>query len=211
MFRGGIKYSLLTAASAVLLAACGAAQISSYSGGWYRQHSGVMPRDDGRIYVCHGFGCAYKTPVDFSFGQRAKLRKILAAGGRSPEAERRAIAKAVAWNEARVAPVVGSADDVGGYDLRNSGKQGQMDCIDEATNTTSLLLVAQRQGLLRHHDVVSPVARGFFIDGEYPHATAVVVEKQSGKAYAIDSWPRGNAKLPVVQDLDRWFAALPEA
>lgn len=211
MFRSGIKYSLLTAASVVFLAACGTAQISSHSGGWYRQHSGLMPRDDGRIYVCHGFGCAYKTPVEFPPGQLAKLRSILAAGGRSPEAERRAIAKSVAWNEARVAPVVGSGNDVGGYDLRNSGKRGQMDCIDEATNTTSLLLVAQRKGYLRHHDVVSPVARGFFIDGEYPHATAVVVEKESGRAYAIDSWPRGNAELPVVQDVESWFAALPEA
>lgn len=211
MFGNGMKYLAVCAVVGTMLAACGSAQISSHSGGWYRQHSGVMPRADGRLYVCHGFGCAYKTPVDFSPAQLSKLRNILARGGASPAAERQAIAKAVAWNEARVAPTVGSANDVGGYDLRNSGQRGQMDCIDEATNTTSLLLVMQAKGYLRHHEVVSPVARGFFIDGEYPHATAVVREKESGRAYAIDSWPRGNAQMPVVQDLESWFAAIPGA
>ena len=82
-----------------------------------------------------------------------------------------------------------------------------MDCIDEATNTTSLLLVAQRRGMLKHHRVTTPVARGFFLDGRYPHATAVVKEKASGRAYAVDSWPKANGAKPDILDLDDWFAA----
>jgi hypothetical protein len=82
-----------------------------------------------------------------------------------------------------------------------------MDCIDEATNTTSVLLVAERRGLLRHHEVTSPVARGFFLDGRYPHATAVLRETGGGSAWAVDSWPEANGKPPLVQPLDAWFAA----
>ncbi|WP_235974706.1 hypothetical protein [Stappia albiluteola] len=192
----------------VTLSGC-AAQLGGSPGVWYAQHDGIAPRQD-RIYVCHAFGCARKTPVDFSAGDRRKLAGILAKGRSSAAAERRAIAEAVAWNEKRVAPIVGSANDQGGYDLRNSGVPGQMDCIDEATNTTSLLLVAARHGYLKHHAVASPVARGFFIDGEYPHATAVVTELKTNKPYAIDSWPYANGVKPVVQDLDQWFAYLPD-
>ena len=107
-----------------------------------------------------------------------------------------------------MAPTVGSAGDKGGFTF-DSGVPGQMDCIDEATNTTSLLLVAQRHGYLKYHDVRSPVARGFFLDGRYPHATAVVAEKKGGRTFAVDSWTHDNGVLPDVMPLDRWFAHYP--
>lgn len=112
---------------------------------------------------------------------------------------------AVSWAEKRVAKTVGSENDIGGLDMQNAGVRGQMDCIDEATNTTSLLLVAEARGMLKHHRVTTPVARGFFLDGRYPHATAVVVEKRSGTAFAIDSWPHPNGAPPNVLRLDNWF------
>ncbi|MFD1694408.1 hypothetical protein [Roseibium aestuarii] len=166
------------------------------------------PRGD-RIYICHGFGCTYRTPVDFSRRDLARLKTILAQGRKSPEAERRAVAEAVAWQERRVASTVGSAGDVGGFDMHNGGVRGQMDCLDESTNTNSLLVVAEAHGLLRHHKVASPVARGFFLDGRYPHATATLRETTSGKVFAIDSWPRPNGELPVVQALEAWMASRP--
>jgi hypothetical protein len=79
-----------------------------------------------------------------------------------------------------------------------------MDCIDEATNTTSLLLLLADKGFLKHHAVREPAARGFFLDGRYPHATAVLSEAGSGERWAIDSWPRANAEPPVVQPLGEW-------
>ena len=168
--------------------------------------TGVAPRSD-RIYVCHSFGCARKTAVDFSAADLKKLRQILGKGSKSSASERTAIASAVAWNERRVAPIVGSGGDEGGFDLQNSGIPGQMDCIDEASNTTSLLLVAERHGMLSHHRVLSPVARGFFLDGRYPHATAVIAENGGGREFAVDSWPMANGETPLVQDLNAWFAA----
>lgn len=131
------------------------------------------------------------------------MRRLLGPA-RSAAAERAGIRRMIAWAERRVAPAVGSTDDVGGLDLWNAGVNGQMDCIDEATNTTSYLLVAERNGLLHHHVVSRPVARGFFLDGRYPHATATL-RADDGTAWAVDSWPRKNGALPDVMPLDAWF------
>ncbi len=109
------------------------------------------------------------------------------------------------WFEAHVAPKAGSANDVGGLDMQNAGKRGQMDCIDEATNTTSLLWILDKHGLLKHHHVGRPVARGFFLDGRYPHATATLIETESNTAYAIDPWPYGNAEDVDIMLLSVWM------
>ena len=188
---------------ALALAGC-AGQAAGSAGSWYARHDAPAPRGD-KVVICHGFGCALRTPVAFSSKDLARLKSILAKGRGSAKAERKAIARAVSWQEIRVGPTVGSSNDKGGFTF-DSGVRGQMDCIDEATNTTSLLLVAQRHGYLKHHTVRSPVARGFFLDGRYPHATAVVAEKDGGKTFAIDSWPRDNGELPDVMTLDQWFS-----
>lgn len=175
---------------------------------WFATHGGTPPTAS-RVVVCHAFGCARRDSVAFGAKDLASIRKILAAGKASPEAERAAIARYVAWAEKRVAPIVGSQDDIGGLDLWNAGRPGQMDCIDEATNTTSYLLFAERNGLLVHHRVANAVARGFFLDGRYPHATAVVTEKRSGTAFAVDSWTKGNGAPPVIMPLQAWFDESP--
>ncbi|WP_349360501.1 hypothetical protein [Stappia sp.] len=203
MIRFSPVVAVLSLLCASALAGC-AGQAAGGAASWYAAHDGVAPRAS-RIYVCHAFGCARKTAVTYSARDRARLQRILARGRASPEAERAAIARAIAWAETKAGPVVGSQGDVGGFDLHNSGVPGQMDCIDEATNTTSVLLLAERHGYLRHHKVVRPVARGFFLDGRYPHATAVVRET-GGAAFAIDSWPRANGEPPVIQPLEKWFA-----
>lgn len=173
---------------------------------WFAAHDGVPPRESGRVSVCHGFGCQLKTAVGFTEADLREMRRLVGRGG--PEAEREGIRRLISWAERRVAPTVGSEDDVPGLDLGNSGKAGQMDCIDEASNTTSYLMVAARFGVLKHHRVARPVARGFFLDGRYPHATAVIVDPE-GVAWAVDSWPQRNGEKPDVMPLAEWYAASP--
>ncbi|MGX1100060.1 hypothetical protein ACSSVZ_004119 [Amorphus sp. MBR-141] len=175
---------------------------------WYAANQAVLPTAT-RVVVCHGFGCVRRTPVTLSAKNLRTYKTILARGRSSPAAERKAIAEAIAWMEKTVAPTVGSENDVAGLDLRNAGVVGQMDCIDESTNTTSYLLLAEKQGFLVHHTVVRPVARGFFLDGRYPHATAVVDEIETGRPFAIDSWPHANGERPDVMPLEEWFAVYP--
>ena len=202
-----MRAAVVIAVSAVLLAGCNATHKSDPKL-WFASQGGTLPSKT-RVVICHGFGCHLKTSVGFSAADFATFARILAKGQASPAAERQAIRSAVAWAEKRVAPTVGSEDDVGGLDIWNAGERGQMDCLDEATNTTSYLLVAEQRGLLRHHTVARPVSRGFFLDGRYPHATAVVVENGSGQAYAVDSWPHGNGVEPNVMTLETWQARSP--
>ncbi|WP_422023852.1 hypothetical protein [Roseibium sp.] len=195
----------ITAVAALLIVTACASQSTSEATGWFGTHDGVPPKAS-KVYICHGFGCAYKTPVEYSRQDLARLRAILASGRASPDTERQAIARAVVWQERRVASTVGSQDDIGGFDIENAGVSGQMDCIDESTNTTSLLLIAQRHKMLRHHRVSAPVARGFFLDGRYPHATATITEKKTGTVYAVDSWVHENGKRPNIMPIERWLA-----
>lgn len=211
MSQGGIIRVLSRVAGILVatlaMAGCMQQQVGQ-PGLWYAANQAVPPTAT-RVVVCHGFGCVRHTPVTLSPKNLRTYKTILARGRASPAAERKAIAEAIAWMEKTVAPTVGSANDVAGLDLRNAGVVGQMDCIDESTNTTSYLLLAEKQGFLTHHTVVRPVARGFFLDGRYPHATAVVNEIETGRPYAIDSWPHANGERPDVMPLDEWFAVYP--
>ncbi len=56
--------------------------------------------------------------------------------------------------------------------------KGQMDCIDESTNTDAFLRYIQSQGWLKYHTVARRTSRGAFFDGRYPHWTAVIEDKQ---------------------------------
>jgi len=166
----------------------------------------VTPPTPAMVFVCHGFGCKYRDEVDLTAGERAKLAQILAAGRASPAAERKAVAAAGAWFDKRVGPVAGTQNHVARAGAKYMYDVHQFDCIDTSRNTTSLLLVLDQLNLLRHHDVDAPEARGYFIDGRPPHATAVLVEKATGTKWSVDSWTVGYGQALEVMPLDRWKA-----
>ena len=146
----------------------------------------VTPPTPSMVYVCHGFGCKYRDEVDLTAGDRTKLTQILAAGRASAVAERKAVAAAGAWFDKRVGPVAGTQNHVARAGAKYMYDIHQFDCIDTSRNTTSLLLVLDQLKLLRHHDVDAPEARGYFIDGRPPHATAVLVEKATGTKWSVE-------------------------
>ena len=120
-----------------VLAGCVSAGTSPLA--WYPTQDARTP-NGLTIGICHAFGCERQTTVQFSQDDVAHLASIMEAGAGSASAERAAIREAVMWMEARVGPVVGSDDDIGGLDMQNAGVPGQMDCLEETTNTTSTLL-----------------------------------------------------------------------
>jgi hypothetical protein len=158
------------------------------------------------VIVCHGFGCRFRTPVALSSADHAKLAQFLAAGRGSAEAERKAVAQAVAWFERRVAPEAGTASAkayaTGVFDAQPS----QFDCIDSSTNTTTTLLVLSELGLLKYHRLIAPVSRSPLLGLGVIHTTAVLVELQNGREWAIDSWVRDGGKPPDVLPLKQWYA-----
>jgi hypothetical protein len=169
---------------------------------WFTRGHGHPPTANN-IYVCHGYTCRIVTPVRFSSDEIALIAGKLVIGVANAAAERAAISHSVQVFEDIVGVRIGTSADLPGMQF-GRGADDQMDCIDEATNTTSLLMLLAKNGYLRHHKVELPSARGFFIDLRYPHATAVLTDIGSGDKWAIDSWPRANGEPPVIQLLAEW-------
>jgi hypothetical protein len=130
----------------------------------------------------------------------------------TPAEERRAIAYAIGRMETKVGRKLG-IKDTAGMQFSASGNPKQQDCIDEATNTTSYLLVLQKNGLIKHHVVAAPVAKDNMIKGimkgrpvdYWPHWAAVLVEKKTRQSYAVDSWPFPMGENPGVQKVEDWY------
>jgi hypothetical protein len=156
------------------------------------------PRGD-TVTVCHAYGCKEQTPFTFSHQDIAEISALMARTRRndSPAEERRAIAYAIAWMERRVAPTVGTATDRPSMDFTGSGDSTQQDCVDEATNTTSYLMVLDRHGLIKHHRVERPFAKDSI--NRWTHWAALIEEKDNGARYAIDSSSGPNGENPTVQ------------
>ncbi len=172
---------------------------------WFKERDIAAPSAQ-RLSYCSGFACKFVTPIPFSRSRHRHLAAILARGRHSAKAERAALSKAVQWYETMTGPIAGTSQDQGGWDLSKSGTRGATDCLDEATNTTSLLIIAEARKLLKFHRTGRPVSRGMLIDGRYPHATAVVIDTTTETPWAIDSWVRDNGEPPDVMPLADWYA-----
>lgn len=121
----------------------------------------------------------------------------------NPAEERAAIAQAIAQLERHVGAATGTDRDLGGT-FPGAFQNGQMDCIDEATNTTRYLQLFAQQKWLRWHDHLEPVTRLPIPKGWWPHSTAVIRERGSGKTFAVDSWFDANGQPPHIVDLPTW-------
>jgi hypothetical protein len=170
----------------------------------YGNYSVTAPTPSS-VFICHGFGCKYRSEIALTGKDRAKLAQLLAAGRASAAAERRAVAAAGAWFDRRIGPISGTQHHVARAGYTYMFDKGQFDCIDASRNMTTLLLLLEQLKLLRHHDVAEPEARGFIIDGRPPHVTAVLVENGSGRKWAVDSWTRGYGQAPEIMPLSRWM------
>jgi hypothetical protein len=189
-FRALLLVSLVGA-----LAGCTSAS-SNFDGEYART-------DVSRINVCHGFDCHLKTRLDLTAADRAQFARIMNAGQAGPSQERAAISRAVQYFEERSTQAIGVRDEPRSH-IGQAGQRGQMDCIDVSTNTRSLLLVLHELGLLNHHRVERNVSRGLFVDGRYPHSTAVIRETASGQRWAVDGWYGAGGDAPEIKPLSQW-------
>jgi len=189
--------------SALIMAAPARAVAAQSAQSWLDEQGYVAP-NGGRIIACHGYGCVRRTTISLDGAWLNRASAILRTGRGSPDAERRALSEVVRSYTAYLAASFGGRPDVPRSPPQMSGLSGQMDCLDETANTTSLLLVLQEKGLLAHHRVARPESRGFFIDGRYPHFTAIVEEKQTGRGWAVDPWTRAPGQHPDILPLSRW-------
>ncbi|PPE79842.1 hypothetical protein C3941_12230 [Kaistia algarum] len=167
-------------------------------------YSAVAAETGTVIRYCHGYGCAMRSPVRLSGGDLATLRRMLASGSGSPSAERAAIGRADQWFERLAGRQTGTSKDGAKDVYQLFTPPSEIDCVDEATNTTTLLNLIQSRGWLRHHKVGSIDRRGFLVDGRYPHHTATIRDKSSGVVWVVDSWVRANGEPPDIKPLSVW-------
>ena len=159
--------------------------------------------DPANPIVCHGFGCAYRTPILLRNADKAQIKKLFGAAVKSAEEERKALAATMAWFEKRVAGEAGTATAKARAGLGHAGDPSQFDCLDKTSNTVGVLMIVADMGLLRHHVIDVPESRGFLVGG-LPHTTAVVRERKGGQKWALDGWTHANGELPDVLPLEQW-------
>ena len=155
------------------------------------------------VLVCHGYGCKRQDTVDLRL---AWPRLVAAMTEPAPDAaaERANIAVTIGAFEAEVGAMIGTTEDVGGT-FEGFAMPGQLDCIDETSNTTTVLELLDEAGLLVWHEVRGPMSRFFVYDG-WPHTTAVIVETATGEAFAVDSWFHDNGQPAEIVPLEMWVA-----
>jgi len=138
------------------------------------------------------------------------VRETLDPPASSAVGERQRLATTVGVFEQTAGRLVGTSGDVGGT-FTGFRRQRQLDCIDETVNTATLLLMLEREGLLHWHEPGPPVGRGNVIHA-WPHRTATVRERATGRLFVLDSWFRDNGDpadvVPVEQWLDGWSPTL---
>ena len=170
----------------------------------FKEYKAEPPRGN-TITVCHAHGCQKQETFTFSATDIRDVGTLMdyVRNGDTPEGERRAIAYAVAWMERRVGPATGTAGDRASLGFMNAS--GQLDCVDEATNATSYLMVLQSNGLMRHHFVIRPFSKASFF--KWPHFAAMMQERRTGKVYAVDSGVGPNGSNPAITLASQWYIA----
>ncbi len=157
----------------------------------------------GNIRHCHGYGCRKISNVPFTKADMTPVKALFRPTSKTPEQERRRIAKAIALFEKKIGPRAGTANDVRGT-FRKTGDH-QLDCVDESTNTTTYLSLLENAGLLKFHTLKGPTMRVPIIHaGRWPHQTAVIEETGTKTLYAVDSWFRDNGAPADIIGLKEW-------
>jgi hypothetical protein len=165
----------------------------------------IYPPSAKSMTVCYGFVCRRREILEFSAADRGTLTRIMAAGRGTAVAERAAIQKVVTWFDRRMGPILGTNRRVAKADFRHRDDSHNYDCWDTTRNTTSLLLVLQEWGLLKHHAIGDPRYRGNTLVLQTPHNTAVLVDRATKVEWVVDLWPRGYLQPPDVMTVQQWL------
>lgn len=152
--------------------------------------------------VCHDLSCRSVSDTQLNADEWRQIQRLFSGAIHSAEQERQQIQQAVALMETLVGNKIGTSDDLAQNELRGS-RIGQLDCIDEATNTSVYLRMLENAGLLQWHRTAPRTSRGIFI-GRAPHNTATIIELDTDIRYAVDAWYFDNGEPPAIVPLTSW-------
>ena len=162
-----------------------------------------VPSMDG-FSICMGGGCAEIRHVSLTEQEWLVISSIFAQTAGTPDAgqERDMISRAIAALEKIVGDKTGTATDLAGT-FGNSDHPGQLDCNDEAINSTTYMRLMRQKGLIKLHEVEDMRTRNFFFTG-WPHSTAVIHDIATKERYAVDSWFYDNGHPATIVPFSQW-------
>jgi hypothetical protein len=149
---------------------------------------------------CYDFGCKTTRELHYETTKWEQISAIFASGIVDSAAEKQAIRRAVAMMERFSGELTDTRYDKGG-NYPGSDLPGQMDCIDESTNTYQYLSALQELDLMKWHRVDIKQRRIVWFA---THWTATIREVDSDERFAVDSWYRDNGEMPYIQPIDDW-------
>lgn len=154
--------------------------------------------------ICTGGGCAEIKQVAVTGDEWKVIADIFEDASPTKDAvlERKHIAEAIGALEKIVGAKTGtSTDRAGTFD--NSRYPGQLDCNDEAINSTTYMRLMYQHGLIKLHVIEDMRTRSYFLFG-WPHSTAVIHELTTGERYAVDSWFCDNGYPATIVPFATW-------
>jgi hypothetical protein len=154
--------------------------------------------------VCQGGGCAQSNVLSMSQVEWQSVARIFNIKANNANDERLQISRAIAEFEKLVGAKNGTATDLAGT-FNNSKTPGQMDCNDEAINTTTYMRLLKSNGLMQFHAIEDTRTRNFFFSG-WPHSTAVIHDIITSERYAVDSWFYDNGQAATIVPFATWKA-----
>lgn len=150
--------------------------------------------------ICHGHTCSEFAFIHLSKMQWQQTENLFSPVAKNGKQEREQIKLAIALLEKFTGEQAGTDKDRA-KNFTANGLNGQMDCIDEATNSTVYLRMLYDADLLIFHQQASRTSRGGLFA---PHNTATIIETESNLRYVVDSWFGDNGEIPAIVPLSQW-------
>ncbi len=154
--------------------------------------------------VCQGGGCVQSNQLSISPAEWGAVVYLFKTKASSAESERLQISKAIGEFEKIVGAKNGTATDRAGT-FDNDEFPGQLDCNDEAINTTTYMRLLKSNGFMQFHEIEDMRTRNFFFTG-WPHSTAVIRDIKTSERYAVDSWFYDNGNMATIVLFAKWKA-----
>jgi len=152
---------------------------------------------------CQGYGCPVVMNVELNKADWAKIEKAFGSKAKDAAQEREKIVKTIGEFERIVGPITGTHVDKRGTFIA-MGK-GQLDCVDESTNTTIYMVLLREKGLINFHGIEQPHVRWPLISGRgWMHQTAIIKDLETGEKFAVDSWFEDNGADAWIVPLSAW-------
>lgn len=141
-----------------------------------------------KIDLCSTVGCQTRTTIYMHTWLRDEA-EFLMSEATNTTTERKALAKTIAYLESQTCDLNKTCNDRPGV---GGNETGQLDCVDEATNTTSYMLWLQKWGLLRWHKVTLPDWKGW-----HWFATMCEIQKTK-KCFIVESDFNKTGQEPII-------------